>query len=152
MKNKRRNTFIFEAQKDTGAARILVLTPVQSDPITHVDSFTPVGSHLVIGSHAHPCFMWINSHIAGKKMSQKEISLCMTFAELTRRPELLRICCRQHFRKSIKFLRTQQLAKLRDFLRESGDVEHLQNGHSSKQAIFSRGMTFTGIPVDILAS
>ena len=74
MKNRRRNTFIFEAKKDTGAARISVLTSVRSHPIAHVDSFTPVGSHPMIGSHPFPPrYMQINSHIAGKNVYERNI-------------------------------------------------------------------------------
>lgn len=46
---------------------------------------------------------------------------CVTFAEYTRGPKLLRICQSESFTKFTKILWTQQLTKLSIFLRESGD-------------------------------
>ena len=55
-------------------------------------------------------------------ITNKEISSHIKFAEFTWRPARLRICCKQCFAKFVKFLQTQQLSKLCNFLRETGDL------------------------------
>ena len=55
-------------------------------------------------------------------ITNKEISSHIKFAEFTWRPARLRICCKQCFAKFVKFLQTQQLSKLCNILRETGDL------------------------------
>lgn len=46
----------------------------------------------------------------------------MTYAEFSSRQKWLRLCHRQRFTKFRKFPQIQQFTKLRDFIRESGEV------------------------------